>query len=271
MDSIHSDKKIFLSDLDGTLLTDQKTITPATRAALDQFAAAGNVFAISTGRPMAGALKVQAQYELAYPGSYVVAFNGAEIYDTSAGKTIYRAEVDLSITEEILAMAAERQIHCQTYRDQYIISPSYNEHLAFYRSGSNLPAIINESVMEEITEPPCKLIAVDKYDKAKLDAFRDEINAKFGDTLTTIFSNDYYLEIFPKEAGKGAALRRLCEYLQIPKSQSLAAGDAENDLSMIQEAGIGIAMKNGSDQVKAAASVITEEDNNHDGLVPFLK
>ncbi len=271
MTQIRSEKKIFLSDLDGTLLTDQKTITSATREALNTFTSAGNIFAISTGRPLSSALKVQAEYDLTYQDSYVVAYNGAQIYDFSAQKTIYRAEVDFSVVEEILALASHLQVHCHTYNDRYIVSPAYNECLAYYRKGTNLPAIITNSVLEELPNPPCKLIAINLHDKAKLYALKAEIDTRFSGMLTTIFSNDYYLEIFPKTAGKGAALRRLCDHLQIPREHSMAAGDAENDLSMILEAGLGIAMKNAAAQIQAAADVVTEKDNNHDGLVPFLQ
>ena len=82
---------------------------------------------------------------------------------------------------------------------------------------------------------------------------------------------DIYLEIFPSDAGKGNALVRLCEILGVPLENSLAAGDEENDLSMIRAAGTGIAMCNGSKVVKDIADVITSEDNDHDGLIPFLQ
>ena len=85
-----------------------------------------------------------------------------------------------------------------------------------------------------------------------------------------MYSNANYLELFSKEAGKGAALLRLCEHLNIPRENSMAAGDAENDISMIEAAGLGIAMLNADEEVKKAADVVTGADNNHDGLVPFL-
>ena len=86
-----------------------------------------------------------------------------------------------------------------------------------------------------------------------------------------MYSSDYYLELIPKESGKGASLIKLCEILGIPRENSIAAGDAGNDLSMIKAAGTGIAMINGMEEVKAAADVITETDNDHDGLAPFIE
>ena len=81
-----------------------------------------------------------------------------------------------------------------------------------------------------------------------------------------IFSNPIYLEIFDKTAGKGNAVRFVCEHFQIPLSNSVAAGDAENDISMLQASGTAVAMANATPEVKACADFITQQDNDHDGL-----
>ena len=117
---------------------------------------------------------------------------------------------------------------------------------------------------------PCKCIAIELHDADRLERFRMELKDLAGPRLTLLYSNPYYLEIFRAEAGKGSAVNKLCEYLGIPVSSAIAAGDEENDISMIQAAGLGIAMKNGSLRTQAAADVVTTEDNNHDGLADFL-
>ena len=91
-----------------------------------------------------------------------------------------------------------------------------------------------------------------------------------GDKLTLLYSNPYYMEIFPAEAGKGSAVKRLADILGIPVENTYAAGDEQNDISMIEAAGHGIAMINGTDLVKRSADLITDADNNHDGLAPFI-
>lgn len=85
-----------------------------------------------------------------------------------------------------------------------------------------------------------------------------------------IYSNPYYLELFPSCAGKGTAVKKLCEILGISPYFSVAAGDAQNDISMIEAAGMGIAMINGSEDIKMAATTITAYDNDHDGLAHAL-
>ena len=117
----------------------------------------------------------------------------------------------------------------------------------------------------------CKCIAIELEDKEKLEAFRTSLLpwAK-EEGITMLYSNPYYLELFPSASGKGAAVKKLCEMLGINPLLSIAAGDAENDISMIQAAGMGIAMINGTDDVKNVATTITEFDNNHDGLAHTL-
>ena len=105
----------------------------------------------------------------------------------------------------------------------------------------------------------------------KSDAFRKSLlpwAEKEG--ITLLYSNPYYLEVFPSVSGKGASVKKLCELLSINPALSVAAGDAGNDISMIEEAGMGIAMANGSEDIKMAATTITAYDNDHDGLAHAL-
>ena len=265
-----NEKKLFLTDLDGTLLNDEKVVTPETMEALRSFTNKGNIFAICTGRAVENALEVQKELGLDFPGSFVVGYNGAQIYDYSARRNIYRKGVDLPDVEKILELSVEMGIHCHTYYRQYIVSHVYNECMAFYRRNVHSPVIVAEDVMGELKEEPCKLIAIELHDHEKLELFREELVKQFGGRYCFLFSNPWYLEIFTKDAGKGTALIRLSEYLGIPVENTYAAGDAENDISMIEAAGCGIAMANAEDRVKAAARVVTTEDNNHDGLCPLI-
>ncbi|MEE0955522.1 MAG: Cof-type HAD-IIB family hydrolase [Eubacterium sp.] len=271
-------KKLLLTDLDGTLLTSDKRISPATRSALDRFTEAGNIFAISTGRAAESALNVQQSMGLDYPGSFVVSYNGASIQRTDIGPdgkrtyaSVFRTGVGLDLVPEVFAMADACSVHCHTYNDNYILSRAWDKEMDFYRRHIKTPVIIDEHIMNQIQEAPCKMIAIELEDRSKIERLREELHAKFSDRLTTIFSNPWYLEIFPADAGKGNALRKLAGLLNIPIENTMAAGDAENDISMIQAAGLGIAMCNGDEKVKAAADVITEKDNDHDGLEPYLQ
>lgn len=115
------------------------------------------------------------------------------------------------------------------------------------------------------------MLAIHLSDHAKLTAFCDSIADWAVDKIQYIFSNDYYLELFDKDAGKGNAIRFVCDYFHIPLADSYAAGDADNDISMLEAAGCGIAMANAAPAVKKAADVITLNDNDNDGLAEFMQ
>ena len=86
-----------------------------------------------------------------------------------------------------------------------------------------------------------------------------------------VSSTPHFIEMFPINSGKGFSVKWLCDYLNLPLENSLAAGDEMNDFSMLEAAGVSIAMANGRDFIKEIADVVTETDHNNDGLVPILK
>ena len=268
--SVGNGKYLFLTDLDGTLLNKEKKITPETERVLMEYSARGNIFAICTGRDINSARSVYRDLGLDLPGSYVAAYNGGQIYSVEQDETIYRTGIPKEVVAELFEMAKEYGVHIHTYNDRFILTPEYNECMDFYRRVIKTPVIVSDHIMEFVDVPPCKMICIELHDHEKQERFRRAASERYKDLLNLMYSNDYYLELIPKESGKGSALIRLREILGILPDHTLAAGDADNDISMIRAAGIGIAMKNAADTVKAAADVITEEDNDHDGLAPIL-
>ena len=266
-------KKIFFFDLDGTLLNSKKEISLLTRNALKEFTEQGNHFCISTGRSLLSAKKIYKKLNLDFRGSYLIGFNGSQIYDVDNKKIIYKIGVPHDIIMDIWDMADNMGIHIHTFNDSYIISTKDDKETKFYQNSVDTPVkfVSKEKILEEMSEDePAKLIAIDLNDHSKLEKLKIEIEKKYGNKLTVLFSTNYYLDIFNINSGKGNAVIKLCNILNIPVKNSLAAGDQENDISMIKAAGIGIAMINGVDEVKRVANVITKKDNDNDGLVEFI-
>ena len=265
--------KIFFFDLDGTLLNSKKEISLVTKNALKTFTDQGNHFCICTGRPLLSAIDIYKKLQLDYKGSYLIGFNGSQIYDVDNQKIIYKIGVPHDIIMDVWDMADNMGIHIHTFSDSYIISTKEDEEIKVYQKRVGIPVkfVSKEKILEQISEDePAKLIAIDMNDRLKLEKFRDAINLKYGNKLTVLFSSNCHLEIFNINSGKGNAVIKLCNILNIPIENSLAAGDEENDISMIKAAGIGIAMINGVDEVKKIADVITKKDNDNDGLVEFI-
>lgn len=265
-----TDKYIFFSDLDGTLLTREKRISEKTKKALDEFVAKGNHFAVCTGRGLDNVLDVSRSLAIDYPGSFLICYNGAEIYDYDKKEVIFRIGIPLEMIPGIFKTASDFNVHAHTYTTDSLVTPDEGEEMRFYNRVIKRPLIVTDDVVGHLPEDPCKVIAIELHDPDKLERFRLSIMEKYGDRLSTVYSNPYYLEIFMKEAGKGSAVRRLSEYLNIPIANTIAAGDEQNDISMIEEAGLGIAMLNSNESVKRSADVVTVYDNDHDGLAEFL-
>lgn len=262
--------KIFFFDLDGTLLTSEKKISPKTLDALKKFTDAGNHFCINTGRAIDSAKAVYSGLHLDFKGSFLCGSNGTEIFSVDDEKYVYKTGVPLELVPKIIELSEKFDVHCHTYNETHIVSKKNGECMEYYRRVIKTPLIVTDDIMKEISAPPSKMIAIELHDHDKQERFRIALQEMVGDKLTLLYSNPYYMEIFPSEAGKGSVVKRLSDYLGIPVENTFAAGDEQNDISMIEAAGCGIAMINGTDIVKKSANVITRFDNDHDGLAEFI-
>lgn len=263
--------KILFTDMDGTLLNRQKEVSPYTREVLAKWCDAGHKFVLCSGRDINNLKSVKSSLALNYQGMYLIGYNGGEIYDCEQQKTLYRIGLTHAQVAHVAEMAATFGIHFHTYSQTSIVSPKSDEGLTYYRRFIDTPTIIAPDIFSALDVEPCKCLLIERQDTARLEELRLALlpwAEKEGITLA--YSNPYYLEVFPSKSGKGAAVLKLCELLNINPLFSIAAGDAENDISMIQQAGMGIAMANAIDSVKNTATTITEFDNDHDGLAHTL-
>ena len=263
-------KKIFFFDLDGTLLTTDKKISLKTLDALKKYTDAGNYFCINTGRAIDSAKAVYNGLGLDFRGSFLCGSNGTEIYSVDEGRYVFKIGVPLELVPRILDLAEKYDVHCHTYNEDHIVSRRDNECMKYYRRVIKTPLLITTDVLKDVKEPPSKMICIELHDHEKQERFKRALQDMVGDKLTLLYSNPYYLEIFPSEAGKGSAVKRLADILGVDIRDTYAAGDEQNDISMIEAAGCGIAMVNGTDLVKKSADVITTYDNDHDGLAEFI-
>lgn len=262
--------RIIFSDMDGTLLDDRKNLSPRIYEAIDNFTAQGGRFVLSSGRPLASILETREKLGLNFPGTFVIAYNGALVYDCEQEKSIWEQRVPYNYVKKVLQLSNECDVHAHTYTDNSIISPKDNEELAYYREHIHMPAIITDDIISALDKEPFKLILIQLDGKDKLEAFRNTLESRTGDKLHTFYSSSVYLECCMKEASKGNAIRFLCGHLGIDIKNSIAAGDAANDISMLQAAGYGVCMCNGTEDAKAVADYVTKSDNNHNGFMEIF-
>lgn len=263
--------KIFFTDLDGTLLNNDKQVSSLTYEALQKWTSAGHKLVLCSGRALDSVIHVRESLALTFPNMYLIGCNGGEIYDCSTNTQLMRLSLSIDTAKEVFAIAKAHDIYIQTYSDTHILAQKEGPELTYYRRAVHTPYVITDHFTDYLDKEPCKCLAIDLESHERLEAFRLDVQARLGDRLSVLYSSPRYLELFPASSGKGAAVKWLCNYLKLPLSHSLAAGDELNDLSMLEAAGLSIAMKNGREEIKQAAAVITAGDNNHDGLVPLLE
>ncbi|MCD7956998.1 MAG: Cof-type HAD-IIB family hydrolase [Lachnospiraceae bacterium] len=263
-------EKIFFTDLDGTLLNDQKEITPGNQQAIDQALLMGHKIVIATGRPLASALIQADRLGLMRKDCYVIAFNGGEIYDCHSGEIIFRKTIPLPLVAKLFEMAHRMGIHIQTFSETEVFAQEDRPEIHEYAAHTLQSFRIVPSVLDALKQEPCKLLAIENDRRELIKRFRLQILLTYEGVLDCYFSNDAYLEIVPDQVSKGRAVRWLCSYLGIPVGNSVAAGDAPNDIDMIEAAHIGVAMRNSYPGVAAHADYITTADNNHDGAAEII-
>lgn len=259
-------EKILFTDLDGTLLTSDKHVSPSMQRLLAKMVSAGNHLVLTSGRALNSILKVAGQAGLLFPDAILIAANGNEIYDYDSKNFLVQKCVPMDIAQGVIDLAHEHGLHIQSYNDTSVVCEKNCPELEHYKKFTGMDAVLTDDIMGTIGHAPYKLLAVSLKDRSCLIPLQQDVLKKYGDTVTCMFSCDEYLEIFDKTAGKGNAIRFVCDYLNIPVSSSVAAGDAENDISMLDAAGIAVAMANADPEVKKHASFITQKDNDHDGL-----
>lgn len=266
-----SSKALFL-DLDGTLLNDQKEVTPGNREAIEKALAAGNKVIISTGRPLVSAIDQAEKLGLTTPGCYLIAFNGCILYDTANKEIIYSISIPLDLVQKVFAEARRRDVHIQTYSNtRVLVEPCFDDpKVERYCHLTNMKYEVLPDI-SDLTVPPAKMLLVDYHNKTPLDDFSKWLDSWASDCLDNFFSCNEYLEIVPKGLSKGKALLQMADLLHIPVENTIAAGDAANDYTMLEAAHLGICMQNGSDELKAIADYVTSADNNHDGVAEIIE
>lgn len=263
--------KLLFTDLDGTLLNNDSHVSAGTKAFLNDFLAAGNKLILSSGRPKDSVLEVKNNAGLTQSGILLICSNGTQIYDCDSNSTIMEKRLPLPYVSYLQEQASRHDLHIQTYREDAVVSPAEDREIAFYRRRIHLPLIVSPNLTDALTEAPYKMLAISLDDFDKLESFRRDIAGWAEGKIQTIYSSDMYLELFEHTAGKGNAVRFVCDHFGVPLSDAYAAGDADNDISMLEAAGCGIAMANAGDKVKQSADLVTELDNDKDGLAALMR
>ncbi|MDF7637585.1 Cof-type HAD-IIB family hydrolase [Leuconostocaceae bacterium ESL0958] len=261
--------KLVSIDIDGTLLNDQRVITPAVKAAVQAAVAAGVYVVITTGRPRTGVLEVLQQLDLMTGSHYVITHNGALVARTDGQETVYQERLPLPALEQAFAFAKEQGVYIQAESDQ--TAQTLDRAINVWASQENdvvrLPLRVVDDVAAIEAGGFVKALAIG--DEKQMDAVQAAVPASLAAAANVVRSTPNNLEFMNLSASKGQAMLALAAKLDIEPAATMAIGDQENDLTMLEAAGLGVAMGNAVPDVKAVADVETA-DNNHDGVAKAL-
>ena len=258
--------KLVASDLDGTLLNKNKEITPRLFGALKQLDELGIYFVPSTGRPFGTVPK--AIKDLPFL-KYVITSNGAAIYDAAEGRNIIENFLTAEAVDAVIEIAKELPVITEYFIDgkAYIAKAVYDDLDPFQLTESHVAYIKNsrtpiEDFWTEMQKNNTVLENINLVfsDMELRKQTWDRLKATGLASVTAATTKN--IEITSLFATKALALEKLCDLLGLQRENVLAMGDGDNDMPMIQFAGIGVAMENGEEHIKQAADIIADDCND---------
>ncbi len=266
--------KLVAIDLDGTLLDMNKEISQRNREALSLAMEKGTRIVICSGRVYTGARLYARQIGSEDP---VIACNGAIITDRVDGEVVYSDNMEVEVCLKINEICKRHGIYYHVYAGDTMLteklgftSQKYFEKNQALPPEDRVDIEVVPDMSQKLRELPgkvLKFVAVSD-DRALLKAARDDMEKiPEVDVMSSNYDN---FEVMNKGVSKGAALKKLSEILDIPAAQMMAIGDNENDISMLEYAGLSVVMENGEECAKAAADYITA-DNSRDGVAVAIE
>ena len=262
--------KMIVLDVDGTLLTDEQTISARTRATLLKVQQMGVRVVLASGRPTHGVMPLARALELDKNGGFVLSYNGAQIIHVPTGERVFERRIDPQFMAYLERGARKRGFTIFTYReDRIVTSNAQNVHVQHEAKLSGMRVEEAAIWAEAVDFSPCKVMLVSD-DEAALVGLEEHWRRRLAGVLDVLRSEDYYLEVVAESVDKSNTLTVLLEKEGIDPTDVVAIGDGVRDVPMLQLAGLGVAMGNAQDSVKACADVVTLT-NAEDGVAVALE
>ena len=264
-------------DLDGTLLDSKKICSLRTQNAIQAVLKTGRKVCFVTGRGNVNTISFAQQCGLT---EHIITANGAYIWDIQNQQAIKQTGLDIDIVDYTIQLARSEKIFLWIYLPDDVCHETsdrfhkavIDKHPAFKTAPCDFDQIDKNNILKNLY-----ILQLDKALEIK-----EHLHQKYGDRIHLIINSTHtadpddatkdlvYLEILHSESNKGNALQHLCEYYKIPLANTLAFGDEDNDIEMLQISGVGVAMGNANENILAVAQYTTLS-NDEDGVADFLE
>jgi Cof subfamily protein (haloacid dehalogenase superfamily) len=260
--------KMIVLDLDDTLLRDDLTISPRTKQALMEAQDAGVKVVLASGRPTSAMLSIAEELRLSEYGSFILSFNGAKIINCRTGEEWFSSMLPTEIVHQLYGISRREKVWIHTYVGDMIITEDENPYTDIEGKLTNIRIKVVDNFVDAVTEPVVKVLMLEEPET--LSRVERKLQKEFTGSLSVMRSKPFFLEFTEFGVTKGTSLNSLIQQLGISRDEVIAIGDSGNDLSMIQFAGLGVAMGNATEEIKALADVITDTNMN-DGVAKVVE
>lgn len=259
--------KMLVLDLDDTLLTDDHQISAKNKEMLLKAQEMGVKVVLASGRPTPAMIQYAEELNLKNFDSFLISFNGGMITDLRNRQVVFERSLTKEEIHSLHDFSIENNVHIITYSDKGIVSETESEYIDVELQLTGLPHQKVHSFKEEVSEAAVKCILLE--DPAYLKSVEQKLKSERKD-LSISISKPFFLEVMPKGIDKAASIDFLAKKLDIKQEEIIAVGNAGNDLSMIQYAGLGVWVDNVTPELRHHADVIVAS-NNHDGVAEVVE
>lgn len=261
--------RLIAMDLDGTLVNSDKVITPRTLSALRRAQDKGVRLAIATGRPVEGARHIVEELDMQHRGGCLVSYNGALVQDCTTGETLYEKPLPEEYVPRLLRTATDSNCAFVVYQgDRVLTTDASSEYVQYSGRNNRLPVKQATDFMKETVPPFYKGLIVGE--PGRMASLRDSLIKEMDGALDFCLSEPFFLECLAQGVSKMGGVEKVMARMGINATEVMAFGDADNDVSMIRRAGLGVAMGNAHEQARRVADIVTAS-NDADGVAEVVE
>ena len=263
--------KLIALDMDGTLLNSQKEIPQAHIQAIHQAVEHGVKLVLCTGRPLVGVKPYYEQLGLSRDNEYVIINNGCSTHQTKDWKLVDWKELSAEDMLYLDRIAKQTPAQLTLFdEERYLVVNEKPSDLVTYDASLVFTTPTEISLGEAISGKNIIFQAMFLAQPNELDIFEKQFGSQISQRFSGVRSQPVIYEAMPKGTTKATALKQLAQHLEIKPQEIMALGDANNDIEMIQFAGLGVAMGNSSDHVKKLANYVTDT-NDANGVATAIE